>query len=111
MFNLKQFLAMSEEELWLWLIKNNVTDGAVLQCKGGREKPCPSPETLADLAFRLRDEADEHSYTNALYKVHLTLIRTKKLCDTEISFQHWTQTRITAIDMIAAALEAKEQSK
>ena len=106
MFNLKQFLAMSEVAQIAYLQKqyllghyDNRISEKYTQC------------SLAGLAFRLRDEADEHSYTNALYKVYLTLIRTKKLCDTEISFQHWTQTRITAIDMIAAALEAKEQSK
>ena len=51
-------LDMSEEEQqMIWLIKKEVMVGAVLQCKGGGELPCPS-ESNADLAFRLREEMD-----------------------------------------------------
>ena len=46
-------LDMSEDELqMIWLIKKEVMVGAVLQCKGRGELPCPS-ESLTDLAFRL----------------------------------------------------------
>ena len=69
--DIPKILAMSEEEQQIWLIKNEVMVGAVLQCKGGGELPCPS-ESLADLAFRLRDEAVEKdcmAYKNALEEV------------------------------------------
>ena len=112
MTNLLKVLDISEDEQqMIWLIKKEVMVGAVLQCKGGGELPCPS-ESLADLAFRLRDEVCNpktytkccENYYDGLEAVYNHRIKDKQ-CGSFYGFQTY---RIKPIDMIIAALIAKE---
>ena len=102
MFNLKEFLEMSEREQKRWLVNNGHIDFRYVKI--------PWSIVLADLAFRLRDEVcvDEEgieAYCDALKTVYKI-----KYVSELISYEYWLETMIEAIDWIAAALQAKEQS-
>jgi len=106
---IKTVFEMSEEELELWLIKNEIVDGAILQCKDGGEKPCGVRESLADLAFRLRDEAEKKSplaWHSGLFDVYMIVkgpghrIYNWRWASSEAQPKHW----------ILAAMQAKKNT-
>ena len=114
MNDLLKVLDMSEEQQQIWLIKKEVMVGAVLQCKGGGELPCPS-ESLADLAFRLRDEVISNDLKNETgwwceesYEVFLYVIGEENEQD-EVGLDTWFAMYAKPIHWIIAALIAKEQ--
>lgn len=110
---LLKILDISEDEQQIWLIKNEVMVGAVLQCKGGGELPCPS-ESLADLAFRFRDEANPEAYCDTLDIVYQNWIaRETKNHPTHklVAYSYWIAVYITPIDMIITALIAKDKNR
>lgn len=64
-------------------------------------------ESLADLAFRLRNEAKPLNYHKAIMEVYRYRCKHDKKTPPQITFGHWLVEYITAIDMIIAALIAK----
>ena len=106
MFNLKEFLAMSEDEQITWLAGEGIVK---LHGEVGRMLPV---ESFADLAFRLRDEAkkkDNYAWLRACY----TLIKGK--LDSYARVMDGKEAEYEVLKKgpkfwIAAALQAKEQS-
>jgi len=99
--NLLSVLDMTEEKQNIWVWKNilGYSDKAVNRVFLGIYKP----ESLADLAFRMRDEADlDITYS-------LTLIWDYKKINKD--FVHWIINDSQAIDWIIASLIAKELAK
>ena len=114
MFNLKQFLAMSEEEQWDCLNSLGYVspkESYDYYALGKRyEFQRTTRKILADLAFRLRDEAMEVPKTKRFFHDALYEIQ-KHLNQTEWATAWWGYAIAQPIHWIAAALEAKEQSK
>jgi len=77
-----------EQEDWLW-----------------DRKLIHEDESLASLAFRLRDEAEPHEFDLGLYEVYLYL----KIAD--VAFGFWARAYCKPIHWIIAALIAKELAK
>ena len=111
MTNLLKVLDISEDEQqMIWLIKKEVMVGAVLQCKGGSELPCPS-ESLADLAFRLRDEArkcSDEALAEAWAMIYHYDCPDKRNTDGDVYI--WWIWNAKPIHWIIAALIAKDKN-
>ena len=99
-------LDMSEDEQQIWLIKKEVMVGAVLQCKGGSELPCPS-ESLADLAFRLRDEVVAKSHADFHEAIYDIMVKVEGNDNWATAF--WGECIAKPIHWIIAALIAKDK--
>ena len=100
MFDIKEFLAMSEDELYRWLLDNDYIIRA-------------SSQSLADLAFQLRDEVimlkgfpfiaaqvynHVHGYKPNKGEIHAPIVMMWIWFASHAKPEHW----------IAAALAAKE---
>jgi len=105
MFDIKEFLAMSEEARIRWLRTN------IFTYMPYREWIRTS---LAELAFRLRGEVCRagrgiDNYNKALYQVYnIWETKQNKNAQTIITYTAWLVAFIEPIYMIAAALAAKE---
>lgn len=73
------------------------------EAKLGSIRECSIPSA----AFCLRDEANEGKYGNELYEVFEYHKKTGKSC----TYHRWLECRVKPIDMIIAALIAKETSR
>ena len=111
MFNLKEFLAMSEEERNKWyfihgVIKHHPTDEFRI-------------ESEADLAFRLRDEVDKrylHNLGDQYGETHPLYVSMNHVWGmlehaTTYGFDAFWLYQAQPVHWIAAALQAKEMSK
>lgn len=73
-------LDMTEDEQLQWLIDNKITDGSLAVSQvTGKIVPHWIRIELADLAFRLRDDADKIKYGQAIVVVQNELVRLGKL--------------------------------
>lgn len=110
--DLLKILELTEDEQWLFLIKNKVVDGAILQCKGGGELPVPAPESFDDLAFRLRDEVlskvNGITADQACQKVYFNYIGEVPSGWTQKDIIEWFAFIAKPIHWIIAALIAKK---
>ena len=92
-------LGMSEDEQSYWTAEN--TDRRV---RGG------SYESLADLAFRLRDEVlKEHSGCERYHEAIEDIYKYREIRKQGTSLYAWTAYQLKPIDMIIAALIAKQE--
>ena len=106
MNDLLKVLDMSYEEQQIWLIKKEVMVGAVLQCKGGGELPCPS-ESFADLAFRIRDEVCKNNHADFHEAIYDIMIKVEG--DDKWATAFWGECIAKPIHWIIAALIAKDK--
>lgn len=84
---IREVLEMPEDDQLIWCAENaglNLLDG-----------------TLADLAFRRRDETDKDKWLASLYKVY-------ELSPSRYLFQSWAIIEAKPIHSILAAIQAKE---